>query len=131
MKQIPVRHIASPHDTAISGRFNIRDVANLLGGKDLRQDLHRHDFYFVLALQKGKGKHEIDFKEYDIQDNAIFILRPGQVHHLQLKAGSTGSHSRNLSFGLDASRFLAGRYVKETGKGKNISYLSIKASYKF
>lgn len=90
MKQIPVRHIASPHEPAISGRFNIRDVANLLGGKDLRHELHRHDFFFLLALQNGNGKHEIDFTEYEVQDNSIFILRPGQVHQLQLKADSTG-----------------------------------------
>lgn len=34
--------------------------------------------------------------------------------------------NRHLLFGLDASRFFAGDYVKETGKGKNISYVSLK-----
>lgn len=90
MKQIPVRHIASPHETAVSGQFNIRDVADLLGEQDLRHELHRHDFFFLLALKNGKGKHEIDFTSYEVQNNSIFILRPGQVHQLQLKAGSTG-----------------------------------------
>lgn len=46
--------------------------------------------FFILALQTGKGTHEIDFTPYDIQNNSIFILRPGQVHQLALKAGSTG-----------------------------------------
>lgn len=37
----------------------------------------------------------------------------------------------HLSFSADASYFFAGNYVKETGKGKDITYLSFKASYKF
>lgn len=41
------------------------------------------------------------------------------------------SVSRHLSFAVDAAYFFAGKYVKETGKGKDISYLSFKANYKF
>lgn len=91
MKNIPIRHITSTHkERDNAGRFNIRDVQQLLGANNLIQELHRHDFFFVLALQKGKGTHEIDFTSYKIYDNSIFILRPGQVHQLELKAGCTG-----------------------------------------
>lgn len=91
MKKIPIRHIASSHkEQDNAGRFSIRDVRQLLGGNGLSHELHRHDFFFVLALQKGKGTHEIDFISYKIYDNSIFILRPGQVHQLKLKAGCTG-----------------------------------------
>lgn len=38
---------------------------------------------------------------------------------------------RHWTLGLDASYFLAGDYVKETGKGKDITYLSGRASFKF
>lgn len=37
----------------------------------------------------------------------------------------------NLSVAVDGSKFFAGSYTKETGKGKNISYLSFKISFKF
>ncbi len=37
----------------------------------------------------------------------------------------------HLSFSLDAGYFVAGRYIKESGSGKNIMYLSIKGSFKF
>jgi hypothetical protein len=37
----------------------------------------------------------------------------------------------NFSIGGDASQFLAGNYVKQTGAGQNITYLSFKASFKF
>jgi AraC-like DNA-binding protein len=54
------------------------------------QALHRHDFFLVLALQKGSGTHEIDFIPYIICDHSLFFMRPGQVHLLALKAESTG-----------------------------------------
>lgn len=73
-----------------SESFSIRDVGNLLAGKDMVQELHRHDYFFILALKKGKGHHEIDFKSYNVCDNSVFFMHPGQVHHLTLKAGSTG-----------------------------------------
>ena len=54
------------------------------------QELHRHDFFFILVIERGRGDHIIDFTPYKISNNSIFILRPGQVHKLTLKARSTG-----------------------------------------
>jgi len=91
MTKIPVRHINPNSKTSGSlGNFKIHDIHVLLDGKDLVQELHRHDFYLVMALQQGAGTHEIDFTRYKISDYSIFILRPGQVHQLQLKKGATG-----------------------------------------
>ncbi len=90
MKNIPVRHITNQNEPVITGRFKIRTVAEILQGKDLAQDLHRHDFFFIIALQNGEGNHEIDFTAYEVQNNSIFMLRPGQVHQLSLKAKCTG-----------------------------------------
>ncbi|MVT07900.1 helix-turn-helix domain-containing protein [Chitinophaga tropicalis] len=87
MKKIPVRHISEP---ALSGSFSIRDIQALLAGEDMIQPLHRHDFFYVLVIEKGSGKHEIDFTPYTISDNTIFFMRPGQVHQLTLNAGCTG-----------------------------------------
>lgn len=44
---------------------------------------------------------------------------------------SAYSVNKHLLFAFDASYFIAGKYVKETGKGKDITYLSFKANYKF
>lgn len=91
MTKIPIRHITKTKTApAAAGRFTIRDVRDLLNGKDVIHDLHRHDYFFILVLQKGKGIHEIDFTPYSIHDNTVFFLRPGQVHRLELKKGSTG-----------------------------------------
>ncbi|MCC6413921.1 MAG: AraC family transcriptional regulator [Saprospiraceae bacterium] len=91
MKKIPIRQLNSPQQELPSPeRFTIRRVEDILGENDLIHDLHRHDFYFILALKKGKGNHEIDFTAYNVLDNSVFFLRPGQVHQLELKAGCTG-----------------------------------------
>ncbi len=91
MKNIPVRHIHTvSKKKGHAASFNIRDVRDLLKGKDMTQELHRHDFFYVLALKKGAGSHAIDFTAHKISDNTVFFIRPGQVHQLTLKAASTG-----------------------------------------
>jgi AraC family transcriptional regulator, transcriptional activator of pobA len=91
METIPIRSItATQKEPNFSEGFNIRDVRDLLGGKDMIQELHRHDFFYILALKKGTGTHAIDFISYDVCDNSVFVMRPGQVHQHTLKAGSTG-----------------------------------------
>lgn len=91
MKKIPVRKIAdNPTALPTSERFKIRTVQEILAGNILKQDLHRHDFFFILLLKNGNGSHEIDFTPYQVLDNSIFFLRPGQVHQIELYADCTG-----------------------------------------
>ena len=89
MKNIPIRNIRSAEESS-SGRFNIRKVEDILNGNDLQHNLHRHNFFFILAIQMGEGIHDIDFVRHPVVNQSIFLLRPGQVHQLQLKAGTTG-----------------------------------------
>lgn len=91
MKTIPLRFInTNPKALNDSENFSIREIHKLMFGKDLLQDTHRHDFFFILALMKGKGEHTIDFTPYKIKNCSVFFMRPGQVHKLLLKAGSVG-----------------------------------------
>jgi AraC family transcriptional regulator, transcriptional activator of pobA len=91
MKSIPIRHIKSPpREPNLSEDFSIRDIVDMLDGKDMTQELHRHDFFFILLLKKGSGNHEIDFNSYKVCNDVIFFMRPGQVHQFNLKAGSSG-----------------------------------------
>ena len=91
MSSIPVRKIRTEDKPLRSfDTFRIRDLKTLLNGKDMVQDLHRHDFYFILILEKGRGSHSIDFVSYPVRNHAVFVLRPGQVHQLTLNKGSTG-----------------------------------------
>lgn len=91
MKTIPIRQLPNgPKEPQLVGKFSIRQVQDLMAEQDMVQELHRHDFFYILALEKGSGHHVIDFKPYEICDHCVFFMRPGQVHQLNLKAGSTG-----------------------------------------
>jgi len=91
MENIPIRHInATVKEPEFSGNFNIRKVENLLAGKKMVQELHRHSFFFVLVLSKAKGEHSIDFIPYPVTDRCVFFTRPGQVHQLSLTNETTG-----------------------------------------
>lgn len=43
---------------------------------------HRHNYYTVLLVKKATGKHIIDFKEYDLTNDLVFFVSPGQVHQV-------------------------------------------------
>nr|WP_294898783.1 helix-turn-helix domain-containing protein [uncultured Pedobacter sp.] len=41
---------------------------------------HKHDFYEILWITKGKSEQNIDYKSYTISDNTLFFISPGQLH---------------------------------------------------
>ncbi len=91
MKRIPIRQIRSSFMEEVTPeRFNIRRVEDVVGNKDLFHDLHRHNFFFILAVTDGEGTHEIDFSSYPVKSNSVFFIKPGQVHQLEMKAGCSG-----------------------------------------
>lgn len=91
MKDIPVRKLKhQATEPLLSRDFDIRDLSTVMGKKAMVQELHRHDYFFLLVIHKGKGKHEIDFQPFDVQGPCVFFMRPGQVHQLQLHVGCQG-----------------------------------------
>lgn len=91
MKNIPVRQMQTPlSDSNFGGSFSIRNIGDLLAGEDMVQALHRHDYFYILAIKEGTGHHVIDFTPFEIHDHTVFFMRPGQVHQLTLKTGSQG-----------------------------------------
>lgn len=42
---------------------------------------HIHSFYQIIWFKRGHGKHAVDFKAYDVFDNAIFFIAPNQIHY--------------------------------------------------
>ncbi len=123
MQEIPVRHIdTTGTEPLMSGSFSIRDIRDMLAGKDMIQELHRHDFFYLLALKKGKGMHEIDFAAYTVGDHDVFFMHPGQVHQLVLKTGST-SYMMHFSHQFYAA--------PGNGSGKLLSKTSHMNHYRF
>jgi len=87
MEKIPVRQIK---DSFFEDRFSIRAIEPLVSKGDLIHELHRHDFYFVLFIKNGTGEHVMDFIRYEVGNYSVFFIRPGQVHQLKLKQGTSG-----------------------------------------
>lgn len=41
---------------------------------------HRHKFYELIFITNGYGKHSIDFKEYELKKDLVYLISPSQVH---------------------------------------------------
>ncbi|GGD24378.1 helix-turn-helix transcriptional regulator [Hyunsoonleella pacifica] len=91
MKKIPIKHLNHFHKSSNKQEvFKIRKLEDLFEGKNMIIKHHRHDFYFILAMKKGYGSHEIDFTSYKVSDYSFFIVRPGQIHKLNLRKDGIG-----------------------------------------
>ena len=53
-----------------------------------RRGLHQHKHYEILIIKQGGGHHIVDFECYEVQENQIFFLRPGQTHEFSPRKGS-------------------------------------------
>jgi AraC family transcriptional regulator, transcriptional activator of pobA len=45
---------------------------------------HKHDFYLIMYVTKGSGVHSIDFVDYEVEPDRMFLMTPGQVHTWEL-----------------------------------------------
>ncbi len=59
---------------------NMGELYDATGGSPDRP--HRHSYYTILLIKRAKGKHLIDFKEYELFGNSLHFIHPGQVHQL-------------------------------------------------
>lgn len=51
---------------------------------------HRHNYYTIIWVRKGKGTHLLDLDSFSIEDNSVYCVSPGQVHHLQVEGPVDG-----------------------------------------
>lgn len=51
---------------------------------------HRHNYYEVFLFIEGGGFHDIDFQAFEIKDNSIHFVSPGQVHLVRRELQSRG-----------------------------------------
>jgi AraC family transcriptional regulator, transcriptional activator of pobA len=43
-------------------------------------DLHKHTFYEIIWIEKGKSRQVIDYIDYQINPGSLFFISPGQLH---------------------------------------------------
>ncbi len=46
---------------------------------------HRHNYYAIIWVKKGKGVHRLDLDKFDVEDNSVYCISPGQVHLLSVE----------------------------------------------
>jgi AraC family transcriptional activator of pobA len=68
---------------------------------------HSHEYYTLLWSQNASGRHIIDYKEYEMNADDIFFVRPGQVHQIE---HTTNPEGWVILFSCD---FLSKNYVSE------------------
>ena len=73
---------------------------------------HRHDFYSLVWFTSGFGVNVIDFEEFNIQSNRLFLTEPKQVHNWSYSVDTRGyilvfdEHIiQNLSLELSGSAY--------------------------
>jgi AraC family transcriptional regulator, transcriptional activator of pobA len=44
---------------------------------------HKHDYFTIIWIQKGSGIHTVDFIDFPIENNSIYFITPGQIHHVE------------------------------------------------
>ena len=83
MKQTPIIPLLKFNSAALP--FKIEDIKELAERQDeLCESVHNHDYYEIVWVIKGKGTLFVDFREYAIENNTIFCLKPGQAHRFLL-----------------------------------------------
>lgn len=86
--------------------------------------------YFMWRQSKQDGTYSPGAIEVRPNPSLIFASDKRKIGNL-LVLESAYFINKRFSFAFDLSYFFAGGYVKATGKGKDITYLSLKGSYKF
>ena len=71
---------------------NMKIVVNHLGQLNTYDftEPHRHEYFEFFYFKRGGGTHHIDFVEFQIHDNSVHIVAPGQVHQMNRALDSEG-----------------------------------------
>lgn len=51
---------------------------------------HRHSYFVIIWVKKGAGTHFIDVDKYELEDNTVYCLTPGQIHLLKVEGPVDG-----------------------------------------
>ncbi len=85
---VPIISIQSFRKGQLAGRDEL--LFNELYGERHIDKPHKHDFFVIILFDKASGTHNIDSKDYPIDDKEIHILFPGQMHKWQINDGTIG-----------------------------------------
>lgn len=92
MSQDPI-HITFQNSQNPKAGFDTISLESLYTRKDLDHspfELHIVEFYLLLFIEEGKGKHTIDFRTYEYQKGSILTIRKDQIHKFHSSSSVKG-----------------------------------------
>ncbi|MFZ4861943.1 helix-turn-helix domain-containing protein [Sphingobacterium sp. Mn56C] len=89
-KEIPYSN-SSKQVSIDSTHFALYDLQHYLNNNPaVMRKPHIHNFFQVIWFKRGHGNHFVDFKAYEVKDNAIFFIAKNQAHYFDTTANCTG-----------------------------------------
>jgi AraC-like DNA-binding protein len=83
-EEIPVLDICNMVDASETElAILVFELAEFLAYHNNMQFPHRHNFYQLMFIESVSGYHIIEFTKFEIKENTIYFLNPGQVHEWQ------------------------------------------------
>lgn len=89
---IEIQNLKFNNETRPNLGFELIRLEKLLA-REIDQDitqLHKVEFYQILIITEGTGKHTIDFTDYEYTANTILTIRKDQVHRFFKNSESKG-----------------------------------------
>ena len=78
-----LRRISFDHSKTSGLEFDLLRVEEILARKHMDhnpENPHRLDFYALLFIVEGHGRHTIDFQDYAYQKGSVITVRKNQIH---------------------------------------------------
>lgn len=83
-------------DFPFAGQFSLFRIGDYQS--DITRRPHRHSFYHLIWFTQARGTHMVDFKDYTLEDNTLYVLHPGQVHQVLEDKPAGGNAGFAISF---------------------------------
>jgi AraC-like DNA-binding protein len=91
MKEKQIEEFHYLKDKPQKRQFDIYDLAEYYqSNSEHSSKPHTHSFYQIIWFISKKGKHFIDFKDYQIQENSLFFISKNQVHYFEHRSDYKG-----------------------------------------
>lgn len=73
------------------GVFRLRRMPEVFQEEGFRSvHLHTHSFYTIIWFLRGQGYHYVDFDRYEVADDTLFFISPGQMHTFDAQHAQQG-----------------------------------------
>ncbi|MDF2187325.1 helix-turn-helix transcriptional regulator [Paraflavitalea sp. CAU 1676] len=77
--------------TAANTPFEIHTMDWIAQNRFHQNELpHRHSYFVIIWVKSGSGVHFIDVDKYELENNTVYCLTPGQIHQLKVNGPVDG-----------------------------------------